>query len=147
MARLKELDRTVRTLQETQIAYLAQDLLATASTPATKPATDGLRTVVHTSPDLDPAGLKSLAQALTAETDDVIALLACAVGDKATVLFARSAQLDGAHMGNLLRTALTHFGGRGGGRPDFAQGGGVAPEKLDEVLAFAQGILIEGMRD
>ena len=43
-------------------------------------------------------------------------------------------------MGTLLRTTLTHFNGSGGGRPDMAQGGGVDPEKLDEVLAFAGGM-------
>ena len=28
------------------------------------------------------------------------------------------------HAGNLVRTVCEHMGGRGGGRPDFAQGGG-----------------------
>jgi alanyl-tRNA synthetase len=32
---------------------------------------------------------------------------------------------------------LRQFGGGGGGRPDFAQGGGVAAEKLAEVLSAA----------
>ncbi len=133
MARLKEVERLVRDLQAAQVSFVAQELLVAA------PWENGVRTVIHRSPDLDPAGLKALAQALT-QTPSAIALLACEANGKATLLFARSA--DGsAHMGNLLRATLTHFGGSGGGRPDMAQGGGVAPERLDEVLAFAKGRL------
>ena len=30
-------------------------------------------------------------------------------------------------------------GGKGGGRPDFAQAGGTLPDKLDEALALVSG--------
>ncbi|MBP8107917.1 MAG: hypothetical protein KAZ38_09910 [Caldilineaceae bacterium] len=137
LARLKEVERLVRDLQASQVTYLAQELLVVASWE------HGVRTVLHRSPDLDPAGLKALAQALT-QTPGTLALLACEANGKATVLFARSPELTDPklHMGTLLRTTLTHFNGSGGGRPDMAQGGGVDPEKLDEVLAFAGGMLI-----
>jgi alanyl-tRNA synthetase len=58
------------------------------------------------------------------------------VGGKATVIFARSADVD-THVGNLLRDALKAFGGGGGGRPEFAQGGGVAMEQLPALLEYA----------
>ncbi len=41
------------------------------------------------------------------------------------------------HAGNLLRASLQRFGGGGGGGADFAQGGGVAPEQLGELLDYA----------
>ena len=59
IARLKEVERLVRDLQASQVTYLAQELLVVA------PWEHGVRTVLHRSPDLDPAGLKALAQALT----------------------------------------------------------------------------------
>ena len=36
---------------------------------------------------------------------------------------------------------LRQIGGKGGGRPDIAQAGGSQPERLDEVLKGAFGIL------
>ena len=41
-------------------------------------------------------------------------------------------------MGNLLRASLNAFGGGGGGRPEFAQGGGVAVPTLPALLNFAR---------
>lgn len=48
---------------------------------------------------------------------------------RAAFVFARSQDVD-IHMGQLLSKAAKTVGGKGGGRPDFAQGGG-APELLD----------------
>ena len=40
-------------------------------------------------------------------------------------------------MGNLLRTVLQASGGKGGGRADFAQGGGIAATQLEAALQLA----------
>jgi alanyl-tRNA synthetase len=61
-------------------------------------------------------------------------------GDQLRVVFARSA--DGkADMNALLKKTLDRFGGRGGGRPNLAQGGGLTAETPTAVLHFAAGIL------
>ena len=39
--------------------------------------------------------------------------------------------------GDLMRQAAAAVGGKGGGRPDMAQGGGTDAAKLDEALALA----------
>lgn len=56
---------------------------------------------------------------------------------KAAFVFARSQNVD-IHMGQLLSKAAKPLGGKGGGRPDFAQGGGVP-----EILEKAKEILLE----
>jgi alanyl-tRNA synthetase len=69
----------------------------------------------------------------------VVALLADE-GDQLRVVFARSA--DGpADMNALLKKTLDRFGGRGGGRPSLAQGGGLVAESAGVVLEFAAGQL------
>lgn len=50
----------------------------------------------------------------------------------AMLAFARSGDVD-IHMGQLLSMAAKVYGGKGGGRPDFAQGGG-DPRIIDEAL-------------
>ena len=58
-----------------------------------------------------------------AEESGVVALLGTDEGDKATYVFARAKDVE-IPMGDLLRRAAQPHGGKGGGRPDFAQGGG-----------------------
>ncbi len=79
------------------------------------------------------APLKAMAKRLTAEPA-VIALLGSA-GDPSALCFARSKDAAG-DMGALLRSALGALGpgAKGGGSPDFAQGGGV-PATLEQVEA------------
>ncbi len=56
--------------------------------------------------------------------------------DKAQLVFTRAASLS-FDMGALLRSASVIVGGRGGGKPDAAQGGGPDVERLDEALQVA----------
>lgn len=128
--RMKEQDRLMRTMQEELLGYQAQRLLAEAA------LVGDVRLVAQVMADLDPAGLKSLAGGLV-ENPRVVALLACGAEGKGTAIFARSADVD-LHAGHLLRTILPRFGGGGGGRPDFAQGGGVDGERLGELVEMAR---------
>ena len=47
----------------------------------------------------------------------------------------------GAHAGNILREIATICGGKGGGRPDSAMGGGRDIDKIPEALLKAEEIL------
>ena len=69
---------------------------------------------------------------------EIIALLGTETEEgRAAFVFARSQDVD-AHMGQLLSRAANPLGGKGGGRPDFAQGGGPA-----EILVAAVKMLIQ----
>ena len=52
------------------------------------------------------------------------------------VVFARSSDC-GVDVSAVLKKTLDRFGGRGGGRPNLAQGGGLAADKAETVLQFA----------
>lgn len=43
--------------------------------------------------------------------------------------------LKGIHCGNLIKTACELLGGKGGGRPDMAQGGGKEKQNLESAIA------------
>lgn len=72
--------------------------------------------------DGDMAALKDAASAIIREPNRIV-LLAAGTGEKCILLFARSDDVD-IHMGKLLVDAVKPIGGKGGGRPDFAQGSG-----------------------
>ena len=71
------------------------------------------------------------------ESEKTVALIGADAGDKCVLVFGRSADLD-IHMGKLLSESAKPFGGKGGGKPDFAQGGGPA-----EILMTAKDKLMQ----
>jgi alanyl-tRNA synthetase len=131
----KEMEHQLRTLQEQLLSFRARILLESAR------FVGNVRIVAQVQEDLDPTHLKGLAQLLQTEPRTV-ALLCCRSADKGTAIFTRADDVD-LNVGGLLRDVVREFGGGGGGRPDFAQGGGMPAEALDAVLALAVQHVIE----
>jgi len=125
----KELNRRIRVLEELAAEGEAEKLLATAR--------DGV--VVHTFEGRDAESLKKLAHALIA-IPRTIALLASRDKDTARLVFARSADAVG-DMNALMREACALLDGRGGGKPEMAQGGGKKVERLADALTHALTLL------
>lgn len=91
---------------------------------------DGCRIVVRAFDEREAGDVRTLASKLTQQSG-VIALLGAA-GEKSMIFCARSADLP-QDMNTVLQSALAVLGdARGGGKPDFAQGGGVAAT-VDQV--------------
>jgi alanyl-tRNA synthetase len=93
------------------------------------PVRDGLAVAAFKGRGIET--IKLLAQKITARPG-VVTLLADE-SDQIRVVFARSADstLDVAA---LLKQTLDKFGGRGGGRPHLAQGGGLTASSAEEIL-------------
>jgi alanyl-tRNA synthetase len=129
-----ELKETRRELRHTRDALL--DAEATALWYGA--TTVGDMRVVHA--DLagrTPDDLKHLAQRLIDHPQTAVLLAAGGqAGQKGYLTFARSPDLD-LHMGTLVRQACEVIGGRGGGRPEFAQGGGPDGDKVGQALDVA----------
>jgi alanyl-tRNA synthetase len=71
-----------------------------------------------------------------------VALLGLA-GDTAQVIFSRSENLP-QDMNKLIKAALPLLGGRGGGNPRVAQGGGPEVAKLEEAIKLAAEAVLKG---
>ena len=113
-------------LMEELADLLAARLLAEA-------APEGARIViVRTFPDRDLSFVKLLAQRLTRQSRNVVALLAT-VSDSPGLVFAQ-APGQPFDMGALMKEALARLGGRGGGSKDMAQGGPTDANGVDAVL-------------
>ena len=125
----KSLLKRLRSLAEVAARAEARGLLAAAGTA------EGARVVARVFEDKGADELRLLAVALAAEPG-VVALLGSRDGEAARLVFARSADAAG-DMGALVREASAALEGRGGGRPDMAQGGGRRAERLEEVIEAA----------
>jgi alanyl-tRNA synthetase len=121
----KELHRRLRALEELAAEVEAEKLLATAEGGVIVRIFDGR----------DAESLKILAHALIAKPQ-TIALLGSRDKDTARLVFARSVDAHG-DMSALMREACAMLDGRGGGKPDLAQGGGKNVSKLDEAIKTA----------
>ena len=131
LQRLKDAERELNRLRGERLLESVPKLLERAET------LPGGGKLVCELADCDPAALKELASKLI-EMDGVVALLGAKNGERCNFVFARSADMNLA-MGKLLSEAAKPLGGKGGGRPDFAQGGGPA-----EVLDAARAMLMKG---
>jgi alanyl-tRNA synthetase len=127
----KDLHRRVRSLEEIAARVEADELLAAAS-----PNTDGVRIVCNIFDNRDAESLKRLALALISHPK-TIALLGSRDKEAARVVFAKATDAPG-DMNALMRAASTALDGRGGGKPDIAQGGGKNIEKLEQVIDDAR---------
>jgi len=155
----KQLSRRVRELDEIASRVEAGELLAAHDREAVKHSSRGLsaqrdtpgtdaekgsdpegvkekpkpRLITRTFDNRSADSLKHLALALIAHPN-VVALLGSRDGDTARLVFARSADATG-DMNSLMRKACEIIEGRGGGKPEMAQGGG------KNVAAIHQAIL------
>ena len=125
---VKALGRTVRTLQEDAAEARAREMRDQAETIGTR------RVVIRSEPGWDAAALKTLAAAIVSEPG-VVAVLA-GDGSPVPVVAARSADVQW-DAGAFVREATAALGGRGGGRPELAQGG--IPAEVHRILTFARG--------
>ena len=130
----KEGRKTVSRLQGMLAGHEAARLLSEAS------GGDGVRIVTKRVDGWDASGLKAIATALAAHRN--VAALLVSSSEPIAVVVARSPDvaLDAS---KVLRALLDRFGGRGGGRPDLAQGAGLVG-RADDILAFARALLGSG---
>jgi alanyl-tRNA synthetase len=135
-----DLKETRHELRQTRDALL--DAEAAALWLQNKPE-GSMRIVQANLPGRTADDLKHLAQRLVAQPQTV-ALLAAAdeAASKGFFTFARSSDLD-LHMGNLVREACKVIGGGGGGRPEFAQGGGPRGDQVEKALDVALQTLVD----
>ena len=89
--------------------------------------------------------LKALADNAKAQMTDGVVVLASNKNGKITfiAMAAKSAVKNGVHCGNIIREVTSICGGRGGGKPDMAQGGGTDTMKIDDALAKVDEIVSE----
>ena len=93
--------------------------------------------------DMRPDQARGLCDTLKDKHPDAVAVFAAVADGKLNFAVAAGAEAvkAGAHAGNILREIAAICGGKGGGRPDSAMGGGKDIDKIPEALAKAEEIL------
>lgn len=92
--------------------------------------------------------MKSMADKIKAEVSNSVAVMGAETDDKITfiAMASKDAVKAGVHCGNIIKEITAIAGGRGGGKPDMAQGGGKDADKIDDALAKVDEIVAEQIK-
>ncbi len=120
----RDLRKTIKRLQETLAGHEAARLMGSAKPDG--PA--GAHVVVEALEGWDANGLKAIASAITAGSHVAAALFSTT--SPFAVVIARSAGVP-VDANAILRALTERFGGRGGGKPDLVQGGGLTGDAAE----------------
>jgi alanyl-tRNA synthetase len=131
LAHQKELEKQLKAFQQKQAGSSARALLAKARTLGVLPA------IIENLGDGDGDYLQSIADALKGEFKGVVVLGAAAGGAVSLVATVSAEHTKQIQAGKIIQTIAPLVGGKGGGRPDNARGGGKEVAKLPEALLRA----------
>ena len=127
---MKELRHTIEKFRAEAALGEARDLLADAQ------SIGALKVLTVRREGMDAASLRQMGDFLRDKEPAIAAVLAAVNDGKITLQAVCGAKAieNGIKAGDLIRTAAPIIGGKGGGKPDFAMGGGSDTAKLQEAL-------------
>ena len=146
LAKLKESDRRLAAMYESQLAASVPTLVAEAKA-SSAPVKVAKKNVGHFgSFDALRKTVLDVRGQLGEDAPVVVALAGMNEDGKPMVAVAtnEAARKQGIKAGDLVRGASKVLGGGGGGKPDFAQGGGADATKIDEALEALAGQALKG---
>ena len=105
----------------------------------------GIKVITTTRTDLEAGDLRKLGDFLRDKDPDTVAVLATATESKVTfvAVCGKNAVAKGIRAGDLVRAVSAVAGGKGGGKPDSAMGGGSEVLKIDDALAIVDDFVAE----
>ena len=128
---MKELRQAVEKFKAEASLGEAKQVMASAKTVG------GLHIITSTRQGLDANALRTMGDFLRDKDPAVVAVLASIVGEKVSFLAVcgKEAVAKGIKAGELVKSVSAVCGGKGGGKPDSAMGGGTDLLKVDDALA------------
>ena len=109
----------------------------------------GLKVVTVTRSDIETNDLRKMGDFVKDRSADVVALLAAVQGEKITLnaVCGKNAIARGIKAGDIIKNLAPICGGKGGGKPDSAMGGGSDVLKLDDMMAALDNFVDERVKD
>jgi alanyl-tRNA synthetase len=135
LAQQKDLEKQLKVMQQKQAAEIARGLAAKAQTFGSTQA------IVENLGAADADLLQAIADALKGQFKGVVVLGGAANNAVALVATVAPELTKKFQAGKIIQAIAPIVGGKGGGRPDNARGGGKDASKLDEALAKARSLV------
>jgi alanyl-tRNA synthetase len=124
----KELEKALKAAQQREASGKAKDLLATAAN----------HVLIANLGDVDADYAMAVNDALKSQFTGIIVLAATGGGNVTLMANVGKDHQAKVQAGKIIQTIAPLVGGKGGGKPDFARGGGKDVSKVDAALAEAR---------
>ena len=132
----KELEKQIATFQKQLASNQGDDLVNQAQDVG---GVKLLSTVVE---GVSGKDLRDIADKLKDKLGSAVVVLAAVSGDKVSLVAGVTKDLtDQYQAGKILNHVAQQVGGKGGGRPDMAQGGGTQPENIGSALSSVKDLI------
>jgi alanyl-tRNA synthetase len=131
----KEMEKQLKSAQQREAADIARTLLSKAR------ALGAVRLIVADLGTADGDYLQTVADALKGEFKGVVVLGGVAQGAVSLVATVSPEFVAGVQAGRIMQTIAAIVGGKGGGRPDNARGGGKDPSRLKAALDEVENLI------
>lgn len=133
LAALKQLEKEVAQLKSKLAQSGASDLVAKAADIG------GVKVLVTEMKGIETKAMRETIDRLKDQLKSAVVVLLKADEGKASVAVGVTKDVTGkVKAGEIVAFIAGKLGGKGGGRPDFAQGGGVAPSDMNAIVAEAE---------
>jgi alanyl-tRNA synthetase len=136
LARSKELEKALKVASQRESADRARELAAAAE------LINGIPTIIANLGQIDGDALQAIVDALKSQFRGVVVLAASNRGAVSLAAAVSSDFTSRVQAGKLVQQIAPIVGGKGGGRPDNARGGGREPAKIDDALAEARALVV-----
>ncbi len=135
LAQQRELEKSLKATQQKEAANTAKGLVSRAATVNGTPA------IIENVGAADGDTVQAIADSLKGQFKGVIVLGGVSNGAVALVAAVSPEFAARFQAGKIIQAIAPIVGGKGGGKPDNARGGGKDATKLDEALAKARAVL------
>lgn len=135
VARSKVLEKQVAVAQRESAVRAARELLGKARSDLRVPA------IIEEVQGAEGDTLQAMAEALKGSFDGAVVLMGAGAGGVTLVAAISPNRTQSVQAGRIIQAIAPILGGRGGGRPDFARGGGKDASKIPQALEAARAFL------
>jgi len=135
LAQQKDLEKQLKSMQQKQAAETARSLVAKAQTIG------DTRAIIENLGPADGDYLQAIADSLKGQFKGVVVLGGVANNAVSLIASVSPDLTSKIQAGKIIQTIAPIVGGKGGGKPDNARGGGKDATKLDEALAKARELI------
>ncbi len=134
--RTRVLERELATLRRKLASGGGRDILQEAQ------VVNGIKVLAARLDGADAKALRDMADQLKNKLGSGVVVLGAVEGDRVFLVASVTQDLAGRlKAGEIIKPVAERVGGKGGGRPDFAQAGGTKPDQVDAALALVPGLI------